>query len=188
MERLGLDKPALVGHDLGGMIAVGYAVRHQSDLSKLAILDTYPYAEVSLRAKLPLKLLALPKVPGWMFGSRRGIALSLKAGVVNRSLVTDELVDEYWRPLRDDARARKVSGEILRIDQGDMLEPRSRVAELDLPTLIIWAERDRLIPLSVGKELHRVIPGSELKTIPQCSHFLPEDRPEEVSRLLVEFL
>lgn len=188
VEQLGLGNFALVGHDLGGMVAVGHAVRHPGRLAKLVILDTYPYAEVSLRAKLPLKLLALPKVPEWIFGSRWGIALSLKLGVVNRSLVTDELIEEYYRPLRRDARARKVSAEILRIDLKDLLEPRSSVAKLDLSTMIIWAEKDRIIPLSVGRELHRVIPGSELKTITQCGHFLPEDRPEEVSRLLLEFL
>ncbi len=175
VERLQLEKPALVGHDLGGMVAIGHAVRHPGELSRLVILDTYPYVEVSLRAKLPLRLLALPKVPSWVFGSRWGTALSLKVGVVNRSVVTDEVIDEYFRPLRTDARAREVTAEILRVDLREMLEPRARVAKLDLPTLIIWAEKDMVIPLSVGGELHRVIRNSELRTVPNCGHFLPEE-------------
>jgi pimeloyl-ACP methyl ester carboxylesterase len=59
---------------------------------------------------------------------------------------------------------------------------------IDKPTLIIWAEEDAYLPLRLGERIHEHIVGSRFKTLPACGHFLQEDKPEKVTKLIVEFL
>jgi pimeloyl-ACP methyl ester carboxylesterase len=69
-----------------------------------------------------------------------------------------------------------------------MGEIADNLGNIYAPVLILWAEKDPTAPLSIARRLHTDIRGSLLKTVPDCGHFLTEDRPEEVSRLLLEFL
>ena len=54
--------------------------------------------------------------------------------------------------------------------------------------MIVWGEEDRWIPLEKGEQLHKAIPGSQLRTIPRCAHLAQEDAPEAVAAFLTEFL
>jgi pimeloyl-ACP methyl ester carboxylesterase len=59
---------------------------------------------------------------------------------------------------------------------------------IDKPTLIIWAEEDSYLPLRLGERIHEHIEGSRFKKLPACGHFLQEDEPEKVTKLIIEFL
>jgi pimeloyl-ACP methyl ester carboxylesterase len=56
------------------------------------------------------------------------------------------------------------------------------------PTLIIWGERDRLVPPEVGEQLRSVVPNAELGTIRGAGHLPMWERPAEFNRLVLEFL
>jgi pimeloyl-ACP methyl ester carboxylesterase len=53
--------------------------------------------------------------------------------------------------------------------------------------MIVWGEEDRWIPLEKGEQLHKAIPGSQLRTIPRCAHLAQEDAPEAVAAFLTDF-
>ncbi len=59
---------------------------------------------------------------------------------------------------------------------------------ISVPVLIIWGEEDEVVPLSVGKNFKRDIPGSELVILPECGHMPPEEEPGETTRLITAFL
>lgn len=59
---------------------------------------------------------------------------------------------------------------------------------IDKPTLIIWAEEDAYLPPRLGERIHQHIAGSSFTTLPACGHFLQEDEPETVTKLIIEFL
>lgn len=56
------------------------------------------------------------------------------------------------------------------------------------PTLLVWGDRDRIIPPPMDLRTQEAIPGSKLVVLPGAKHFPFMDRPEEVNRLLIEFL
>jgi 3-oxoadipate enol-lactonase len=69
-----------------------------------------------------------------------------------------------------------------------MIELAQNLERITAPTLILCAERDPRAPLSIARRLEADIQCVTLKTIPNCGHFLTEDQPEEITRLLLEFL
>ena len=70
----------------------------------------------------------------------------------------------------------------------EMVEIAGNLNRIRVPTLILWAEKDPSAPLSIARRLKADLEGAVLMTIPNCGHFLTEDQPGEVTRLLLEFL
>ena len=68
----------------------------------------------------------------------------------------------------------------------DRLDPR--LANITQPTLIVWGAEDRLIPLSVGKQMHQLIPNSALQVVPNCGHLAPSQCSGDVWAGTVMFL
>jgi len=67
----------------------------------------------------------------------------------------------------------------------DEVEPL--YGKIERPVLVLWGEEDRWLPLEIGEKLHSSIPGSQLRTIPECAHLVQEDATEEVLGHLIEF-
>jgi pimeloyl-ACP methyl ester carboxylesterase len=56
-----------------------------------------------------------------------------------------------------------------------------------LPTLIVWGERDSIIPVAHGAEAHAAIPGSRFEVFPGAGHMPHDADPERFAELLTEF-
>ena len=78
----------------------------------------------------------------------------------------------------------------LRIDYAeDLAYIEQNLGSIAKPTLIIWAENDKYLPVSpFGERIQQDIPGSTLVRLPDCGHFLQEEQPGQVTRLIVQFL
>jgi pimeloyl-ACP methyl ester carboxylesterase len=59
---------------------------------------------------------------------------------------------------------------------------------IDRPTLLLWGEGDTRSPLSVAKQMHAAVRGSELRVIPGAGHVSNMEKPEDFNRLVLEFL
>ncbi len=57
-----------------------------------------------------------------------------------------------------------------------------------MPTLIVWGESDRLIPVAHGRRYQELIPGAELALIPECGHIALREQPERAARAITEFI
>jgi pimeloyl-ACP methyl ester carboxylesterase len=58
----------------------------------------------------------------------------------------------------------------------------------DVPTLIVWGERDRTIPLAHGRAAHEAIPHSRFATLPRAAHFPHLEDPDGLADVLADFL
>ncbi|MBI4491635.1 MAG: alpha/beta hydrolase [Chloroflexi bacterium] len=195
LAQVGLEKVVLGVHDLGGAIGLGFLGRSPEKVSRLIILDTFAYLP-------PVKYLLWAALYGllyrllvfgdplnrlvWELAVRRTDTFVTLA-FHDKSLVTRELVATY-RTLNRDTRLTD-----LRVLSANGIAGLTGAVEhnshnVRVPTLILWAENDVLFPPSAALRLHRNIPGSILKTIPECGHFLQEEKPEEVNRHILEFL
>ena len=189
LDELGLDKTDLVVHDIGGPIGIMWALRHQDRLSRLALLNTLVYPEMSFMVKVFGVALRMPVVNSWLSGPR-GLKFSMRFGVLNKKNITDEVLAGYREPfVSKDARIG-----LLNAGKGLSLrgfkEIGDRMSEFTVPVRIIYGEKDRILP-DVAQTMERVkkdLPQAEITSLPDCGHFLQEDEPEKIASLLEEFL
>lgn len=152
------------------------------------MLDTVIFPELALPMRLLLTAMRLPGV-GYWFTSPRGLALTMRLGVVNQRVFTVDELAGYLAPYAaaQDRRVLRKTLTALRIEElADIAHNLHRLRAV--PTLIVWADKDHVLPSSEMERLKRDLPQAQTETLPHCGHFLQEDQPEQVSELLTEFL
>ena len=71
---------------------------------------------------------------------------------------------------------------------GRPAHPGKGLGRIQAPVRVIFADRDRYFPLPAGRRLAEALPNAELKVIPECGHFLQEEKPDAFNKLVLEFL
>ena len=187
MQRLGIDRAVLVGSSYGAAIAATIALDHPSLVEKLVLVGAITNNKPT--RYLLMRLFSSPIIGDILsplvVGSRRLLRLRMKRVYDRHSWVLDERrVDARHLPLRTRGAHRAIIRTVRRWDA----ERVSREAHLlTQPTLIIWGDTDREVPLEDGERLHQEIPHSRLVVFRECGHLPQEEYPQAFTKLVVEF-
>lgn len=187
LDALGLERASIIGHSMGGGIALYTAARQPSRIDKLVVIDSlsYPYP-----VPVEGRVILAPYVGSFVFKTlyTRSIIRRYFVGQIygDKSLVTDELVDYVWERLNrpggfDAAHA------CLKFVSDPSAVARSLRA-IRAPTLIIWGERDRLFSPDNARRLQSDIPGAQVEIIAGSAHVPMDERPAELMQKLGPFL
>ena len=65
---------------------------------------------------------------------------------------------------------------------------RERIARVELPTVVVWGDRDGLMPVETGEQLVELLPDAELRVVEGCGHAVAEERPEALCELIEDLL
>jgi pimeloyl-ACP methyl ester carboxylesterase len=192
---LGHERATIVGHSLGGGIAMQFAYQFPQMAERLVLVCSGGLG------KEVTPLLRALTVPGTEyvlpFFLRRELhdVLGAAGRVVGRFGVrADPFLSEVWQAWArlTDVRAQRAFIHTIRavIDiAGQRVSARDRLyLAHEVPTMIVWGDRDQVIPVSHGHIAHELIPGSRLEVVQGAGHFLPIERPELLDRLLRDFL
>jgi 2-hydroxymuconate-semialdehyde hydrolase len=190
LQVLNIDNATLVCHDWGGPIVLTYALRNPDKYERLVIFDTFLHNDLP---PMPLSYrIAKIKPFGELFmwlGGTNFARSGLESGVVDKSLITDEVYHRYYMPDGTTDKLNDTMLGTLRIDYADDVRfIEKNLKTIDKPTLIIWGEDDWYLPPYLGDKIHDDIPGSRMAKLPTCGHYVPEDQPELATKLMVEFL
>jgi pimeloyl-ACP methyl ester carboxylesterase len=195
LATVGVDRATIVGHSLGGGVAMQFFYQFPQRTERLALVSSGglgPEVSPMLRgAALPgaaalLWAAAHPRV----LSALRGAGARLE-GRGSRKGVYLQAIARALRPLGEPG-ARKAFLHTLRsvIDaHGQRVSARDRLYLLTgFPTLIVWGERDNTIPLAHGRDAHEAIPGSSFETLPRAAHFPHLEDPEGLAVVLRDFI
>lgn len=175
MDHLGLTQPYVAGLSLGGWLAAELATRYSDRIRKLALIDA-----VGLRvpgAPIADIFAATPE-------ETRALVFHDPQSDLAKTFVPDVPSPEV---LENTLRAREATA---RVGWNPFLcnpKLRERLYRITVPTLIIWGESDRLVPVAHGKAYNEGVAGSKLIVLEKCGHAPPFEKPEETTKLLVEF-
>ena len=192
---LDLPRATVVGHSLGGGIAMQFAYQFPELVQRLVLVDSGGLGrDVNLLlraaslpgAELVLPLLGAPalhaagRAAGWVFG-RTG----------RRRSADMQGLAEGFGSLRD-TEARRAFIHTVRsvIDPwGQRVDARDRLyLSREVPSMIVWGEDDPIIPAAHGRHAHELMPGSRLELFPGAGHFPFNDDPERFAGVLRDFM
>lgn len=185
MDALGIDKAHFMSHSYGGGITIWLASRHPERLRSMVLVDSSaPTYSIDRRSRLA----AVRPV------ARLGLRLLLRPGSVRRSLVgsvydssvvTPELVREYYDRLRIEGVLDAYIG--LTAPVRTPPEP-VRLESIQVPTLLVWGSDDRLISVQAGRKAAGEFPHGEFVVLRRTGHLPMEERPDELLDVALPFL
>jgi pimeloyl-ACP methyl ester carboxylesterase len=195
LTALGHDRGTIVGHSLGGGVAMQMAYQFPERCERLVLVSS---GGLGREVHFLLRAAALP-------GSEFVLPVLAANGVINAGAAAGGFlrrlgmragpdIEEMWRSFSSlgDVGARGAFIHTLRgvIDPGGQ-----RVAATDrlylaqrMPTMMMWGERDRIIPVRHGRAAHDMIPGSRFEVFPDAGHFLYRDEPRRFVKTLSDFI
>lgn len=179
LDALGIDKTWIVGNSIGGWVAMQFAIDFPERLLGIVSMGTggaKKTAALSGHAKPEL--------------SEAGIRRTLEQFVVDKTLVTEELVSlRYQAALNDTASDRLIEVVTARDRDRDALPLDFDVlARLDIPVLLLHGVQDVVIPVSRTWELLNVIPTADAHIFSQCGHWSQVERAEEFNTVIKQYL
>lgn len=164
------DKVILIGHSNGGRIAMAFSMKHKNKIKKLILVDSAGIYHNEPYIKYKRKLF--------------GIIAKNGRKILNNNLGKNLLyLLAGERDYRNaDENMKKTMVNLLEWDK--TLFPQ----KIEVPTIIIWGEKDGITPLSDGKLLHQKIKGSKLFVIKNARHSPQFTHPEKVAKIISENL
>jgi pimeloyl-ACP methyl ester carboxylesterase len=176
LDALQLKSATICGHSLGGAIAVHFGYHYPERVDRLVLVSA---GGLGREVSLALRLLTLPGVQ-WLTGAvmgRRFVQRILRSSTlhrlfrvspgrmpnlrrVGRSLFRADAREAFFRSLRGVIGPRGQLGSFLEMEY----------LAANLPTMLIWAQRDVIIPVAHAHNTHAQLPGSELVVFPGGGH------------------
>lgn len=187
LDTLGVQRCVLVGNSFGGWIAWEGALALPDRVRALVLVDAAGYPLDSESVPIGFRIARIPVLNRLMESvlPRGMIESSLRNVYGDPSGVTPELVDRYYElTLRAGNRAALAR----RFAAGRHAADTGRLRQLDVPTLILWGELDRLIPPAHAGYFERDVVGSRRVMFPGLGHVPHEEDPATTVGALREFL
>jgi pimeloyl-ACP methyl ester carboxylesterase len=166
---LGLETFNLAGASMGGHMAARYAAANPEEIEKLVLIS--PGGLLSDKASLP------------------NFAAFSQAEIGKLFVADPNWIEPYWpthpSPAWQAMRDREQAAALKNRDDPATVDKllREGLKGFDRPVLLLWGEKDRIVPLPIAEEWQATLPEAELAVIPGGSHLLPDEFPEAVAVL-----
>ncbi|MBA3737713.1 MAG: alpha/beta hydrolase [Actinobacteria bacterium] len=182
LADLAITELAVVGHDIGGAVAMLLAL--EGGVKTMVLLDTacfdaWPVDPVrGLQRVTPEE-----ETPARM---EESVRLVFDRGMMRERPLAESMLRSFLDPWASepDAFFRAARG----IDGRGLAGRERELSSLSSSTFIVWGEEDPFLPKDLGERLGETIPGSTVALLPGCSHFVSLDAPETVGPMVFEYL
>jgi len=174
MDKLGLTGVNLVGTSLGGWIAADLAVR-----------DSGPLRTLTLVAPAGIHVQGVPKSDIFLWTPEQTVRnLFADPAMVEMALKRTPDEEERRRQMKNALTMAKVGW------QPRLYDPHLRkwLHRIDVPTLIVWGDSDKVIPPAYGPAYRDLIPGSRLEVLKGCGHLPHIEKSAETVALVTNFI
>jgi pimeloyl-ACP methyl ester carboxylesterase len=173
MDQLGIERASLIGNSLGGRIAWNFAALHPDRVTRLVLVSPDGFAspgfEYDKAPETPLMMQALPYV-----APRALLRANLAAAYAQPQALSETTLTRY----RDMMLAPGVRPAIVaRMGQMILREPIPTLSRIQAPTLLLWGEKDGMIPIANAADYLRALQHVTLVRLPDLGHVPFEEDP-----------
>lgn len=172
IQKLNLQVNTIAGHSFGGRIAIKGVSTQNLQPNKIILINSAGIAKNSTPRNSILKIIAkvgnvLIYIPHFIFWR-------------------EKLRKKFYQSIGSDyLKAGEMKKTFLKVIAEDLQESAKKITA---PTLLIWGENDTETPLPDGKLFSQLIPHSKLEIIKETGHFVHQEKPEEVARLIQNWI
>jgi epoxide hydrolase 4 len=197
IDASGARSVLLLGHDWGGLIAWTVAIRRMRPLEKLIILNVphplcFRHALNTWRQRAMswyVGFFQMPYLPERLLGAGNGrlVAFAMRRNASHPEFFPDDVLAIY----RANVSAPGAAAAMLnwyRAAGRDILMARDLATPVDVPTLVIWGERDMALSLVCLSGTDDYVKHLRIARLPGISHWVQEDAPDEVNRQIGAFV
>jgi pimeloyl-ACP methyl ester carboxylesterase len=188
MTALRLPRAVVVGVDLGGAIAMRLAATRPERVERLVLVNPIALKEVpgeDIKALNRNTARFAFRVSRGVLGAAPLLTELLESSVADRERMPDRLVARYLAPYVGHAGVEHLLNLARAVEPDDMEE--IDLSLLDRPTLIVWGDQDPFVKPSLPDELVEQIPGSRIVRMPGLGRLIPEEAPDTLANLILEF-
>ncbi len=189
LTALRVSRAAIAGIDLGGAIALRFAALHPERVSRLVLINSLtqeatPAADVRALQRNTAKF-AL-RVASGILGAAPLLTPVLEGSVADRTHMPWRLVARYLAPYvgRDGVQHLLMLAASVTADDLDGTPP----SDVRVPTLVVRGEADQWLDEGVAERLCAAIPDGRLIRLPGAGRLIPEEAPEQLAGLLLDFV
>jgi pimeloyl-ACP methyl ester carboxylesterase len=191
MTALGINSATLIGNSMGGAVSLEFTRLYPDRVDKLVLVDSMGLGK---EISLGIRLITLPAIVNLLRPRRWMIPAMLRSNFYNHHLLPPEWIELRYPIFAIPDRNRV----ILRLGQSnftlagvraDVYQPIvASLPQIDRPTLIVWGEQDRIIPVKHAYIAAAGLPHNQLEIFPDCGHHPYLEYPAKFNRLVLDFL
>ncbi len=185
LEKLQIPDAIIVGHDIGGGVALRLATLFPERVKRLCLMNTVCYDS------WPIEVMLQFGHPDTNRNLSASTALTMLRQALKKGFATSpdgHVLDGLLAPYRTEVGKLSLIRNATALNTNLTTEISGRLTRLECPTLILWGEDDKFQLLKFGERLAWDIPGPQLQRIHHARHFGMIDQPEQTRELLLEFL
>lgn len=185
LKSIGINYVSLIGHSMGGQIALRVALQHPNIVKNIVLLAPSSYLKRS--NKRIIYSTYLPFFPfilkRWL--GKRGILGNLNTVVYNKTLINDEMIKGYEEPFLNPEIYQGLT-RFIRHREGDL--EKEQLNQINTPILLLWGKEDKVVPYNTGKRLSEDLVNTKTIIYNHIGHLLPEEDPEQVAKDILHYL
>jgi pimeloyl-ACP methyl ester carboxylesterase len=173
MDKLGLQRASLIGNSLGGKIAWNFAVAHPDRMDKLVLVSPDGFAsrgfDYEKAPSVPFVLRILPyTLPRFL------MRLNVEPAFGDKAALSQAMLDRYYDMLLAPGVRQAV---IDRLPQVILHDPVNLLPRITVPVLLVWGEKDAMIPFNNSADYIKLLPHAKLASFPGIGHVPQEEAP-----------
>ncbi len=178
IDHWGIEFPIAVGHDFGGATILRTHLLNKKDFKKLVLIDPVALSHWGspFFRHVHKYEAAFAGMPDYI---HKAIVETYVKSAAYREIPPDTL-EGILRPWTTHEGKSAFYRQIAQSDSRFTDEIQDLYSSIQVPTLILWGEKDEWISIEKGKQLHKLLPHSQLEIIPQCGHLVIEEAPERL--------
>jgi pimeloyl-ACP methyl ester carboxylesterase len=198
IQGLGYEKAIIVGHDWGGVLAWGFAIRYPTMTERLIVLNA-PHPGAMMREFRTLKQLRkswyifafqLPWLPEYLLLRNQAgeIVRMLRGAALQKEAFPPEVTARYRQAMSKPGAMTAALNYYRQVFRGLPTSYTRGTYDVTVPTLLIWGEHDIALGIELTYGLERWVPQLEIQRIPDSGHWVQQEQPEKVNQYMLEFL
>lgn len=178
LDELKIKHCSMIGSSLGGQIVAECACTDNDFIKKIILVSP----SGSMKSSTPVLDAYASAVLNPSFESVKS-ALSMMVG--SDIKIPNEIIEDFISNMSQQDSKMSFKSTLTSIKNSSITEKLSRIR---VPSLVIWGKNDKMIPVENASELEKTIRNCHVKIMEGCGHVPYEEKPEEFSKLVLDFL